>query len=173
MTRSVVRLRLLDGAIQLAGGVLVPFDGGPPTRTVGTTVAKASAVLDVGQAPVDRCLASRAIAPEVLAEIVSPTYARNLRRVGRRVHPSLVDACRELPMRVLLDLAAHEDLPDQREFLRTWEASQIERAGRPHTRVGERRARRAGPLGVRKRRTLQRLVDEIGARELRRLIGEL
>jgi hypothetical protein len=102
-------------------GVVSGPEGGAGSVTVPVKVDTVLDLLDRHQ-PIVRCLAAGEIAPAALEQIVSsPSLARNLRRVGRSLHPSLVErAQRENPpLRLLIKVAWADGEEAQRS---RWEA---------------------------------------------------
>lgn len=74
--------------------------------------------------PIHRCLAARDIRPEALEQIVSSrSLARNMRRVGQSLHPSLMERARREnpPLRALIHCAWGDGLVEQ---TRRWDAIQ-------------------------------------------------
>ena len=72
--------------------------------------------------PIERCLAAKDIPPEALERMVSsPSLARNLRRVGRSLHPSLKERARREnpPLRALIHCAWGDGFDEQQ---RRWDA---------------------------------------------------
>ncbi|HLM71764.1 MAG TPA: hypothetical protein VK459_03705 [Polyangiaceae bacterium] len=76
--------------------------------------------------PIVRCLAAREIAPAALEGIVSSaSLARNLRRVGRALHPSLIERAHKEnpPLRKLIRVAWGSGVDEQQ---RRWDALDLD-----------------------------------------------